>query len=258
MNALIRPHCNEPFECTGLQRADAPFPGHALRFLHTEIARFSAEIAVPRPWQYAELHNPWGRAATAFDSWGFLDICQSALLVETVATLIGPDIVLFDSQWLPDCWQSRDAEPALESDAHRFPVDPPSGLTVLIGVDAPRGRVRVDYRPLRQGHAADRRIDNSLDLESGTVLFVDSRVQYCVRTTPASGVPSVYAVRYFPASSRYNRDPTARVHRALTERYPLLNYARLPLWLVHGQDRAENDFVTGFNVRAGYWTSATW
>ena len=81
---------------------------------------------------------------------------------------------------------------------------------------------------------------------------------YCVRSVGDAGVPSAYAVRYFPASSRYDRDPTARAHRQLTERYPLFNYARFPLWLVHGQDLAGNDFVTGFNVRAGYWTSAEW
>ena len=259
MNALLSPHRSEPPGFTGLQRADATFPEHLLRFLQAESARFSAQIAVPRPWHYAELHNPWSRAAAVFDSWGFLDICQSSSLIEKLATLIGPDIVHFDSQWLPDRWQLIDTESALESDAHRFPVDPPRGLTVLIGVaDAPRGAVRVHYRPSHLRHAAERCGNVSLDLEPGTVLFLDSRVPYCVRAARDSTVPSAYAVRYFPASSRYSRDPAAPVHRALTERHPLINYARMPLWLVHGQDRGDNDFVTGFNARAGFWTSADW
>ena len=90
------------------------------------------------------------------------------------------------------------------------------------------------------------------------MLLVDHLAPYCVQSANQDGLPAVYAMRYFPASSRYNRDPAAPVHRALTERYPLFNYAQMPLWLVHGEDRAQNDFVTGFNVHAGFWTSADW
>ena len=256
---LIPPHHREPFERTGLQRAEGPFPEHLLRFLQVQSGRLYGQFDIPRPWHYAELHNPWARAATAYDSWGFLDICHSSTLVETVTTLIGTDIVLFDSQWLPDRWESPRAESALESDAHRFPVDPPRGLTALIAfADTPTGTVRVDDRPAHQRHAADRHPYGSLELKRGEVLFVDSRAPYCVHAAREGSLPTVYAVRYFPASSRYIRDPAAPVHRALTERYPLFNYAQMPLWLVHGQDQAGNDFVTGFNVRAGFWTNADW
>jgi hypothetical protein len=236
--------------------AEARLPEHLLRFLEAERVRLCGQIAVPRPWHYAELHNPWSRAAATFDSWGFLDLCQSPSLIEKVATLIGPDIILFDSGWLPDRWQPVEAQTALESDAHRFPVDPPHGVTALIGVgDTARVTVHVDYRSSHP-HAAGAHADAPLG--PGAVLLLGSQVPYRVRAAGDAGVPGVYAVRYFPASSCYDRDPTARAHRALTERYPLVNYAKFPLWLVHGQDRAGNDFVTGFNVRAGYWTSAEW
>ena len=253
-------HCSEPAAFTGLRRADAPFPEPLLNFLRSESARFCSQIAVPRPWHYGELHNPWSRAAAVFDSWGFLDICESSKLVDKVATLIGPDIVLFDSQWLPDRWQQLDVECPLESDAHRFPVDPSCGLTVLIGVaEATQGMVWVHCRHSDPGGAAEGCAETSVDLAPGTTLFLDSRVPYRVSAArDSSVVPSVFAVRYFPASSRYNRDPAAPVQRALTERYPLFNYARMPLWLVHGQDLGGNDFVTGFNARAGYWTNAKW
>jgi hypothetical protein len=255
----MAPRDLEPFEQSGLQLVQGSLPEQSLRFLQSESARLYRHIDAPRPWHYVELHNPWGRAAAAYDSWGFLDICQSSMLVETVATLIGMDIVLFDSQWLPNRSQSLDSEPALESDAHRFPVDPPRGLTVLIAVaDTSTARVRIDYQPLHHGRAADRHGPTWLDLKRGDILVLDSRVLYRVSGARQGNSPAVYAIRYFPASSRYNRDSTAPVHQALTERYPLINYARLPLWLVHGQDQAGNDFVTGFNVRAGYWTNADW
>lgn len=227
----------------------------ALQFLHHQWARLASQERTPRPWHYGELHNPWARAAALFDSWGFLELCQSAPLVDAIATLIGEDIILFDSQWLPERWPTTVPEADLEGDAHRFPVDPPRGVTALIAFcDSPAARIQLasSARPAQ----ANPHQCPSLELKRGSVLLVEADVPYRVRASDADGLPPVFAARYFPSSSRYLRDPTTPVHRALTERYPLFNYARTPLWLVRGEDRAQNDFVTGFNARAGYWTSA--
>ncbi len=224
-------------------------PAQAVRFLQLESARLYRQIAIPRPWHFAELHNPWARAAACYDSWGFLDLCQSAPLLDAIARLIGEDLILFDSQWLPDRWQP--CVPELESDAHRFPVDPPRGVTALVAFTDPAG-VTVRMQTI------DRRACVSHSLPPGAVLLVEHQAPYQVQSARPDGPPTVYAARYFPASCRYNRDPTASVHCALTERYPLFNYAQMPLWLVRGEDRAENDFVTGFNVRAGFWSNANW
>lgn len=242
------PH-HRALEQTGWWRVEGLLPQQSLRFLEAERTRLRGQIDVPRPWHYGELHNPWSRAAAVYDSWGFLDLCQSPVLVEALAQLIGPDIILFDSQWLPDPWQFADVGPALESDAHRFPIDPPSGMTALFAVaDTSSVTLHVEHRsaPL------------SLELSRGQMLLLDPGTPYCVPATLAPGLPAWYAVRYFSASSRYLRDPSIPAHLALTERYPLFNYATLPLWLIQGRDRAENDFVTGFNVRAGFWASVNW
>jgi hypothetical protein len=61
--------------------------------------------------------------------------------------------------------------------------------------------------------------------------------------------------QYFPASSRYIRDPAHPLHQALTERQPLINHATVPLWLVSGEDRADNDFVSGFQPKAAFWSA---
>jgi hypothetical protein len=247
------------FEAVGFQQVEDLLPEQAVRFLQLESARLSGQIKVPRPWHYAELHNPWARAASCYDSWGFLQLCQSSALVDAIATLIGDDVILFDSQWLPDRWQSPASEFAPESDAHRFPVDPPCGLTALIAfADSGAFSVRIDGQSAHLGPTTDRHAFGSLDLRAGTVLFLDHQASYCLQTADRNPMPGVYAVRYFPATCRYDRNPAAPVHRTLTERYPLFNYARMPIWLVRGEDRAENDFVTGFNVRAGFWTNADW
>ena len=245
--------------CMGLQQIEDLLPEQAVRFLQLQSAHLYNHIKIPRPWHYAELHNPWARAAAVYDSWGFLDLCQSSPLVDAVATLIGEDVILFDSQWLPDRWQLSASEFALECDAHRFPVDPQSGVTALIAfANRLTVTVHIDCPPAHAAQTIDQHACGSLELSRGNVLLVDYRAPYRVQSDGQDGLPTVYAVRYFPASSQYNRDPDAPVHRVLTERYPLFNYAQMPLWLVHGEDRAQNDFVTGFNARAGFWTKADW
>lgn len=255
---FLSAHSPHSFDQVGLWRSKAPFPERLLQFLQAESARLRGPIEVPRPWHYAELHNPWSRAAAAYDSWGFLDLCQSSALLETAAALVGTDIILFDSQWLPDCLEPIPAESTLESDAHRFPLDPRQGLIALVCfANQQTCSVRVDYKPLHP-RSGDTQDWVSFELQRGEVLYVDCQVPYRVRSTPGNRHPVVYAIRYFSAHLRYVRDPASAVQRVLMERYPLINYAQMPLWLVHGQDRAGNDFVTGFNVRAGFWTSAGW
>ena len=40
------------------------------------------------------------------------------------------------------------------------------------------------------------------------------------------------------------------------EEQPLINYATRPLWLVRGEDRAGNDFVTGFAPPVPRWAGS--
>jgi hypothetical protein len=221
-----------------------------LEFLRQQAAKVRAAGGAVRPWHYWELHNPWSRAGTVYDSWGFLELCQTPALLDPVRELIGPDIVLFDSGWLPDPSLTQGAgtdlaHRELTSDAARFPVEPLGGATVLIAfADETHGGLSLDLGSMQ------------LPFESGVVCAVEARVAYHLCGLDRAAPPSVYVVRYFPGTARYLRDPALAVHRDLTERYPLLNYARLPLWLVRGEDRAQNDFVTGFRVRAAYWSTA--
>jgi hypothetical protein len=224
-------------------------PEATLEFLRQQAAKVRAVGAAVRPWHYWELHNPWSRAGTVYDSWGFLGLCQTPALLDPVAELIGADIVLFDSSWLPDhsLTGSAGTDTAgleLSSDAPRFPVEPLGGATVLVAfAEETHAGLTVDLG------------STQLPFRSGVVCALEARVAYRVCGLDEAGLPPVYVARYFPGTARYLRDPALAVHRDLTERYPLLNYARLPLWQVRGEDRAENDFVTGFSVRAAYWST---
>jgi hypothetical protein len=246
----------------GLHRAATRAPADAQQFLRRQVAVLRRQPGGPRPWHYWELHNPWGAAGTAYNSWGFLELCHSPMLVESAAALIGPDIVLFASEWLPDPSRSLQVPATmLESDTLHFAVDPACGVTVLLYFGTGQDdAITFEFAPSRPSEQSDETTDHASPqrLEPGQILAIDAHLPYRLSGPGAPQAPTVFAVRYFPATSRYLRDPTAGAHRALTERYPLLNHARLPLWLARGQDRAENDFVTGFNVRAGYWTKARW
>lgn len=196
------------------------------RFLRGQLEPMLCGDHRLRPWDLWELHNPWSRSATRMDSWGFLDICESAELVSLVAERLGPDLVLFDSLILPNAALPPES---VNTCAGRdfFPVQPMAGITVRIPFIA------------------------------GCPLLLRSAAEESAAAAMAPATPGFeFLVRYFPAGSRYIRDPGHDSQRRLREAFPWINYATMPLWLVGGRDRAGNDFATGFRPRPGHWTAA--
>jgi len=195
-----------------------------------------------RPWTYWEWHNPFSRAAACVDGWAVLDLCQSRELVDAVATVLGDDIVLFDSQLMPNPALDRDEIIGWRCDADFFPLDGPGGVTARVVVDAEPGAV------LELRKAVPARIE----MRRGRLLLLAPDVEYRVR----GGAVSEFVVRYYDANRHYDRSPAHPCHVRLTEREPWVCHARMPHWLVRGQDRGNNDFVSGFMVRPGRWTLA--
>ena len=64
---------------------------------------------------------------------------------------------------------------------------------------------------------------------------------------------ALYVIRYMPSGSRFIRDGCSPPNWIAMEEQPLVNYATRPLWLVRGEDRAGNDFVTGFSPPVPRW-----
>lgn len=225
----------------------------SMEFLRTQLEVLGEIIAKPRPWHYAELHNPWSRAAAVYDSWGFLDLASGPEILNAVSAVLGPDIILYDSQWFPDPWQHGAQEDWI-ADAHRLPVEPCSGVTALLSiVDWHDRGWRLECVPRSHEALGGAAPVRDISPHARELLICDARLSYRTSDTSQPSQPLGYAMRYFPASSRYLREADCSVHRQLTERYPLLNYAKMPLWLVRGVDRANNDFVTGFRPRAPRW-----
>lgn len=218
-----------------------------LPFLREQSAIICQSGQKVRPWFLWELHNPWSRSALVADSWKFLDLCRSAELLQLITPFTGEDIILFDSQFSPDLYDTGKPDSSWKNDRLRCPVSPLRGLVVRIPFPEQINEdVTFSYKTEQCGKQA-------IKYNTGNIICHNVDLNYRVEGTEPLKQPLEYVIRYFPATSRYLRDPTATLHRQLTERYPLLNYAQMPIWLVRGEDRAGNDFVTGFQPRAGRW-----
>ena len=195
-----------------------------------------------RPWHRWALHNPWSLASTVVDSWDILSMAQTPAILDVVSGLIGNNIVLFDACILPICSQFV---PGWENDAWQFPVNPVAGAVVRLPMTPP---ARMSFR----GPAT------SADIEIAANQFVvhDIQLDYRYTKIPEGAIHYEWVFRYFPATSQYLRDPTHHLHQRLTDQQPLLNHARIPLWLVLGEDQADNDFVTGFQATGAFWSTA--
>jgi len=248
----------EAFKRRGAVRSSLPDADGWTEFLDRQVASLYRAGAPVRPWHLWELHNPWSRAATRVDSWRFLDLCQSAELLALVRALLGPDLILFDSQLLPAGTGTGKPGTGLCDESIHYPVRPLAGLSVRIAFREPPGEARRFM--LEAGNDGDRgEADGerpaTLPVRRGSIICHRADVRYM---HGSAAQPFEYVIRYFPATSAYVRDAGDPVQQVLMEHYPLVNYARMPLWLVSGKDHASNDFATGFNVKTGRWTDTSW
>jgi hypothetical protein len=179
----------------------------------------------PRPERLSGVHNPWGHAATLVDAWPFLDVCEDPVLVDAVARLIGPDVVLWDSELhLEAAAYLRFVADGREG--RYWPATPLAGAVALVVPGSTSAPTTIDVAAIA-----------TADLSA-----VD----------PAA---PLYVVRYMSAASVFDRNPRASANWIAMEEQPLVNFATRPLWLVRGEDRAGNDFTTGFAPPVPRWAT---
>lgn len=161
------------------------------------------------------LHNPWRYGARQHEAWPLLELCEDAKIVAALRDVLGPDIVLWDSELYPTARDYRDFV-AADLEGRYWPATPLEGAVALFAMtDETKASVA------RLSDCAE----TAAALEPDTPLFV---------------------ARYMPATSLFDRDPQAPANRRCMEERLLFNYTSRPLWLVAGQDRAGSDFVRGF------------
>jgi hypothetical protein len=198
--------------------------GERIDAVHAAVRELAAQQPPPRSERLFGIHNPWGHASVLADAWRFLDLCEDPAILDRVEQVIGPDIVLWDSELhLEAASYLRFVQEKREG--RYWPATPLAGAVVLI---AP-------------GHDAEP--ITCLDLAA----IADAPLPALDPRAP------LYVIRYMPATSHFARDPRSPANWIAMEEQPLINYATRPLWLARGEDRAGNDFVTGFSPTVPRW-----
>ena len=178
----------------------------------------------PRQERLSGLHNPWGHGDAAVDPWLLLDLCEDAEVLDGVEALIGHDIVLWDTDLYLEAGAYQRFV-AQGREGRYWPAMPLQGVVVL--VQAAR--------------------------TAPPLIFLDLARITREGLPPLEPLSPLYVLRYMPATSHFVRDGRALANWVAMEEQPLINYTTRPLWLVRGEDRAGNDFVTGFSPPVPRW-----
>ena len=190
--------------------------------LHAAARELAARRPRPRAERLSGIHNPWGHASVLADAWCFLDLCEDPGILDRVEPLIGPDIVLWDAELhLEAASYLRFVQGRREG--RYWPAMPLAGAVVLVAPAAAQPVSCLALHSIAQ---------NLPELAPHEPLFV---------------------IRYMPGTSAFVRDGRSLANWIAMEEQPLVNYTTRPLWMVRGEDRAGNDFVTGFSPPVPRW-----
>ncbi|WP_269932034.1 resolvase [Aminobacter sp. HY435] len=190
------------------------------------VARIVARKATIRQERLSGIHNPWGHCLGLTDPWSFLDLCESDLVIDATRKVIGPDVILWDSELFAEV--GRYGEFISQAREGRYwPVTPLAGALALVAV----GREQPEVKAV------------GLE-EIGPEMLAGFNLS-----------EPLYVVRLMPATSRFDRDPNHPANRACMEEQVLVHYSNRPLWLLCGADRANNDLVSGFAPAVPVWAS---
>jgi hypothetical protein len=254
------------FHEEGLVIPDYRIPGEMLGRMRAEVDDLIARHPDVRPELLSGAHNPWGQSAKIVGSWGWLEFCRFAEIVDMVEQLIGPDIILWGSQLFCKPAGHGMAVP-WHQDGQYWPIDPLATVTVRIAVEdslpengcmryipgSHTSRDVVAHEIVEASNVAIKQqvadLDESLArddvLHAGQISIHDVYLIHGSSGNRSDKRRSDYAIRYMPATSRYVRDPSFPANAYAAEKSQLMNYTERPLWLLRGVDRAANDFDIG-------------
>ena len=241
-------------------------PESLLGQMRGEVDRLIANHPDVAPEQLSGPHNPWGQSAELLGTEAFLSFCGFPDFLDMVEDLIGPDIILWGSQLFAKPGGTGKAVP-WHQDGQYWPITPLRTVTLRIAIDGSsaengclryipgshRDRALADHAvQLRDDYAIKQEIVELDDSSARDVVLAPGQISlhdvYLIHgSNPnASGKRRAdYAIRYMPADALYDRRPDHPATRYAAKVSPTMNYAKRPLWLLRGQDRAGNDFQIG-------------
>lgn len=242
-------------------------PTATLARMQDALARLLEARADERPDFIALPHVPWEGPGGVEIAREFFDFVTDPDLLDLVAAVIGPDIVLWASSVF-----CKPAAVGLEvpwhQDGQYWPIRPRATVTVWIALDdvsRENGCMRVIPGSHRMGEFSheksdredlvlnnvlnDPRLDLSkaydVVLEAGQLSLHDVNIVHGSQPNRSARRRAGFAIRYMPASSHYDRSlPMGSASNTVP-----VEFAQRPIWLVRGTDRSGlNDFDIGHTL----------
>jgi len=238
-------------------------PDDVIAQLKPAVERLIDNNADLRPEQLAGAHIRENRDTGVKGNVALLDFTRHPDILDIVEQVIGPDIIMWGSQVFSKPAGDGMAIP-WHQDGQYWPMRPLATVTVWVAVDpatVENGCLRVipgthedGLMPhevtnetglaLNQGVSKgvfdeSRAVD--IELEAGQISLHHAMLVHGSNANRSAKRRCGYAIRYMPATSHFQRDPEP----TRIANNQVLDYAQRPLWLLRGQDRANNDFTIG-------------
>jgi ectoine hydroxylase-related dioxygenase (phytanoyl-CoA dioxygenase family) len=222
-----------------------------------------------RPEKLVSAHIEGRNDEGVSGSQAFLDLAMNPDIVDLVAQVIGPDVVLWGCHVF--CKPAQEGyETPWHQDGHYWPIRPLANCTVWVALE-PSTRANGCLRVIPGSHAAkqlhphlhedrtdltlnQRMADGSFDendavdieLEPGQMSMHDIYMIHGAQANRSGIRRTGVALRYMPGSSLFDRS----LKPSHGQTGVPVSFATRPLWLLRGEDRTgRNDFTVGHRGR---------
>jgi hypothetical protein len=253
----------EHYRAEGFVTPRYRLPADVLEKLRAAIEALITQNADIRPEQLVGAHIRKSSDTGVRGNEDLLDFARFPDILDIVEQLIGPDIIMWGSQVFSKPAGDGMAIP-WHQDGQYWPMRPLSTVTLWVAVDpatVENGCLRVipgthkrgllphildnsEGMALNQGLAQDALDENKavdITLEPGQISLHHVMLVHGSNANHSTKRRCGYAIRYMPATSHFDRtlDPTRIANNQV------LDFARRPIWLLRGVDRASNDLSIG-------------
>ncbi|MFO1319157.1 MAG: phytanoyl-CoA dioxygenase family protein [Burkholderiales bacterium] len=239
-------------------------PPDRLRAMRESLERLLADNAEVAPESLVCPHIPNGSRHDEAAAKVWFDYATDPLVLDLVAELIGPDIILWGSQVFCKPAFTGRAVP-WHQDGQYWPIRPIATCSVWIALDdatpengcmhyvpgSHRGGRLLEHRR-RTGsdivlneelspEAFDFRAARDDRLDAGQFSLHDVLLVHGSNANRSPRRRAGFVIRFMPATSLFDRKVDQRQQQVGVS----FSFTRRPIWLVRGVDRAGNDFGAG-------------
>jgi hypothetical protein len=264
MGAPLTPDEIAAYRRDGQVTASRPLSAVLLAALTDTVSALIAENPGVRPEALAGAHVAVNADTGVRGRPELLDFARDPDLLDMVAALLGPDLIVWGSHVFAKPAGRGQAVPWHQDGGYWGHIRPLEALTAWIAID-PATRDNGCLRVLPGSHLrgelahgvrddpslalnlavdpaeVDETTARDVELKPGQVSFHHHALIHGSNANTSGRPRRGWAIRFMPATSHFDRTvPPTRIADAQT-----IDFANRPIWLVRGEDRANNDFRVG-------------